>query len=369
MRHASSQQKMLSWVLAGLLIATLVPWHLAYPASAFADAEEAYAEASAAQQRLEDAGAAYDEAVARVEQLDTQIAANEFRIAELEKAIPLQQQKTDVAYKALYKLQQEGGTLVDFIMSVRDFSGFLKTVEYIIYLQESNLRQIQTLADMKTEVDSSAAELAANRAQAEEERQAAEAALAEAQAAREAAQAAAEAARQAEAEAAAAAAAVAAEEEKRREEAGATNEPPSEGNPTSGEVSASPGNDGADWSSDKDSFVASWASRLDSYLSGSPLHGYGSTFAAAAWDYGIDPRFSAAISCVESSKGRYCFRSHNAWGWGSISWDSWEEAINAHARGLSRGYGYTVTVAGAQKYCPPNWEFWYSRVCAEMSKI
>lgn len=56
-------------------------------------------------------------------------------------------------------------------------------------------------------------------------------------------------------------------------------------------------------------------------------------------------------------------------GWGGISWDSWEEAIDAHVRGLARGYGYTVTVAGAQKYCPPNWEHWYNSVCEEMAKI
>ena len=37
----------------------------------------------------------------------------------------------------------------------------------------------------------------------------------------------------------------------------------------------------------------------------------------------VDPRFSPAISAVESSKGLYCFRSHNAWGWGSSSWNTW----------------------------------------------
>ncbi len=31
--------------------------------------------------------------------------------------------------------------------------------------------------------------------------------------------------------------------------------------------------------------------RIDSYLAGSPLSGQGATFAAAAWDYGVDPRF------------------------------------------------------------------------------
>ena len=188
---------------------------------------------------------------------------------------------------------------------------------------------------------------------------------------REQAQAAAEAARKAEEEAAAAAAAAAEEEAAKRaeEEAAGGESTPSEGDLTNGDVSSNPGSDNVDWSVDKSEFVNEWAGRIDAYLAGSPLSGQGATFAAAAWDYGVDPRFSPAISCVESSKGLYCFRSHNAWGWGSSSWDSWEEAINAHVRGLSRGYGYTVTVEGAKKYCPPNWEFWYSRVCAEMAKI
>ena len=181
-----------------------------------------------------------------------------------------------------------------------------------------------------------------------------------------------EAARKAEEEAAAAAAAAAEEEAAKKaaeEEAAGGESTPSEGDLTNGDVSSNPGSDNVDWSVDKSDFVNQWAGRIDAYLSGSPLSGQGATFAAAAWDYGIAPRFSPAISCVESSKGLYCFRSHNAWGWGSSSWDSWEEAINAHVRGLSRGYGYTVTVEGAKKYCPPNWEFWYSRVCAEMAKI
>ena len=127
--------------------------------------------------------------------------------------------------------------------------------------------------------------------------------------------------------------------------------------------------DGANWAVTEDEFVAAWAPRIDAYLSGWPLAGQGATFAKAAWDYGIDPRFSPAISCVESSKGSACFLPHNAWGWGSISWDSWEEAIDAHVRGLARGYGYTVSEAAAKKYCPPNWEHWYNTVCAEIAKI
>ena len=112
-----------------------------------------------------------------------------------------------------------------------------------------------------------------------------------------------------------------------------------------------------------------WGARIDAYLAGSPLGGYGATFAAAAWDYGVDPSWSPAISNTESSKGLYCFYPHNAWGWGAISWGSWEEAIYAHVAGLARGYGYTITIEAAQKYCPPNWQHWYNVTLAQMNLI
>ena len=88
-----------------------------------------------------------------------------------------------------------------------------------------------------------------------------------------------------------------------------------------------------------------------------------------AWDYGVDPRWSPAISCIESSKGEACFLPCNAWGWGSESWGSWEEAIYDHVQGLARGYGYTVTPEAAEVYCPPNHERWYEVTVAEMAKI
>ena len=113
----------------------------------------------------------------------------------------------------------------------------------------------------------------------------------------------------------------------------------------------------------------SWAGRIDAYLEGSPLAGQGRTFAQAAWNYGVDPRWSPAIAYTESSLGAYCFMPHNAWGWGSSSWGSWEEAIDAHVRGLARGYGYTISEEAARKYCPPTWQSWYERTLAQMNMI
>jgi hypothetical protein len=128
--------------------------------------------------------------------------------------------------------------------------------------------------------------------------------------------------------------------------------------------------DGVDFTVGRDEFVQLWGARIDTYLAGSPLAGQGKTFAEAAFENGIDPRVSPAISNTESGKGAVCFRPHNAWGWmGSAGWDNWEEAIAAHVKGFADGYGYTVTEAGAKKYCPPTWESWYSKTTAQMALI
>lgn len=128
-------------------------------------------------------------------------------------------------------------------------------------------------------------------------------------------------------------------------------------------------NDGVDFTIGKDAFVETWGARIDKYLAGSPLYGQGKTFAEAAFENGIDPRVSPAISNTESSKGAICFLPHNAWGWGSSSWNSWEEAINGHVKGFADGYGYTVSLSLAKKYCPPNWQHWYSSTTSQMSRI
>ncbi len=124
-----------------------------------------------------------------------------------------------------------------------------------------------------------------------------------------------------------------------------------------------------DWSVGKEAFVAEWSGRIDGYLSGSPLEGYGQIFAEAAWDNGVDPRWSPAISNTESSKGEVCFRPCNAWGWGNTGWGDWETAIRAHVAGLAAGYGYSITVEAAQIYCPPNWQEWYNKTLTQMSYI
>lgn len=124
-----------------------------------------------------------------------------------------------------------------------------------------------------------------------------------------------------------------------------------------------------DWSCGKTAFIDEWTLRINNYLSGSPLAGMGSVFAAAAWENGVDPRWSPAISNTESTKGSHCFLPHNAWGWGSTGWNSWEDAIWAHVAGLAKGYGYTISYSNAMKYCPPNYDNWFHNTLAEMARI
>lgn len=125
-----------------------------------------------------------------------------------------------------------------------------------------------------------------------------------------------------------------------------------------------------DWTVGKEAFISEWTARIDAYLAGSALSGYGSVFATAAWEYGVDPRFSPAISNTESTKGAACFRPFNAWGWmGDAVWSSWEEAIYAHVAGLASGYGYTISEWAAAKYCPPTWQDWYAKTLHQMTLI
>lgn len=124
-----------------------------------------------------------------------------------------------------------------------------------------------------------------------------------------------------------------------------------------------------DFSVGRDAFVEEWAARIDDYLLGSPLAGHGKTFAEAAWEAGIDPRWSPAISNTESSKGRACFQYHNAWGWDQSSWPDWDTAIQAHVTGLAKGYGFTISPFYAYRYCPPNHENWYRDTLNQMLLI
>ncbi len=337
---------------AGMLALTLLL--CAVPARAFAETEDISAEANGLQAAVESTAAKYDEATERVAEIKQQIEDNQVQIQELDEQIPVYREACNDSMVGVYKLQRGGMGVLAVILGSQDFSSFLTTYDQFNRIFDTANERLRTLARSVQERKDAQAALEEAQADAEDVQADAERAMLLAVAQREAAQKAAE--EQAQLEAREREAAEQAAQEKGEE----APEAPSASAPSVGD---------ADWSGSKASFVSSWAGRLDGYLAGSPLSGQGKTFAAAAWDAGIDPRFSAAISEVESSRGAACFRPYNAWGWGSVSWGSWEEAIPAHAMGLARGYGYTVSEAAAQKYCPGNWQHWYDRVAQEMAKI
>lgn len=304
------------------------------------------------QKKIEQTAQEYNEALDALEELEQQIEENDIKISILEGELPIQEGKSNDAIKAMYMMQQDGHSLLDMVLSAESLDSFLTNIEYINRIQKSNFEEVSRLNELKEELEETKTTLDEQRIQAEEEAERAEEAL--------------EAAKKARAEAVERARRLAEEEAKARLEAEAKAKAEAA---EAEKEKAKTENGDIDWAADKQIFVAEWAPRIDAYLSGSPLAGQGKTFAVAAWNHGVDPRWSPAISCTESSKGRHCFRSHNAWGWGHEGWSSWEEAIDAHVAGLSRGYGYTISVKSAKKYCPPNWEHWYNSTLSEMNKI
>ncbi|WP_246599505.1 coiled-coil domain-containing protein [Gordonibacter massiliensis (ex Traore et al. 2017)] len=350
------------------------------PEAAWAVTTEIDAPPDSTQAAIEESARAFDEASTKAAQLEQQIAENSAKITDLEAVLPVQQDRGAQAMRHMYQIQQDSGQLIELVLSAKSFDEFLTSLEYLDSIQRWNQTQINQLKTTQDELAATQEALENAKLAVDEEKDRAQRALVEAQTIREEAQrraqeeakAQAEAAQRAQEEAEAKAkaeAAAAAEAEKKEQDATPeAPEQPSGGASSEGSVD-SPTPDDADWSSDKASFVSAWSTRIDAYLAGSPLSGQGRTFAEAAWTYGVDPRWSPAISNTESSKGAQCFLSHNAWGWGDVSWDSWEEAINAHVRGLARGYGYTISVDAAKKYCPPNWQHWYNATLAQMNLI
>lgn len=335
-------------------------------------------EASDLQARVEETSETYNAALDHVSEVQEQIEENQARIAELEAEMPQLKEVAATSIATSYKLSQSGGGLIGLLLSSEDFNDLVSLLSYLDIIADKSNDAMDELVQAENELQNAQVALANEQAEAEQAAADAQAAMENAVSARQEAQerAAAElAAQQKEAEEALAAAQAAEEEGQSTftTESGntATVETPEDDASGSDSDSASTSTSDTDavtWT-ERDEFVQEWSGRIDAYLAGSPLAGHGTTFAEAAYDYGVDPRFSPAISNVESSKGLYCFKPHNAWGWGSSSWPDWDTAIRAHVAGLASGYGYTVSVSAAKKYCPPNWQFWYSAVLSNMNSI
>ena len=237
----------------------------------------------------------------------------------------------------MYKENGDLQFLWELILDSKSMSDALYRLGQYEKFMEYQTTQVANARNARTELDGQRAKLDADMAAAQVAVEEAGNALDEAKAARQAAQ------EEAEARAAAQAAQAAA----------------AEASALAAEI---------DWNMSKADFVKHWGARLDAYLAGSPLEGYGETFADAAWKAGCDPRWSACISTIESGKGAVCFASHNAWGYMGHSWDNWEDAIYDHAEYLAGPlYGGYLTPAGADTYCPGG--TWYGKVYAEMKKV
>ena len=356
-------------VVAFLLAAVMSVGAIAFAnTTAYADEEMAALNA-----KVEETAQQYNAAVAAAEDINARILENQARINELQVQIEGQKEVSSDAVKSLYIYQRSSASIVNLVFSSDDVADLFGTLDYLNRYEQKNLEIIQTRIDLKNELTETQAQLEADKVAADEARAQAEQSLKDAQAAREEAmqralaeaQAQLEAERQArEAREAAAAAAAA---NPAPADAGQAEQPaPAEEAPAVEETVSA---DDVSWEMPREDFINGWAVRIDNYLAGSPLEGYGRNFAEAAWNYGVDPRWSPAISNTESSKGAICFLPFNAWGWGSSSWSNWPEAIDAHVAGLSRGYGFTITLDAAMKYCPPTYQDWYNATLEQMQMI
>ena len=362
-----ARKKMQTWGAAIVTLALALS-----PAPVLAsDIDELEGQANTLLARIEETTATYQQAAAEVADLEARIDENEAKIAELGEALPAQRARTAAAIKTLYIFQQSNDSLLNLLLSAEDFEDFIQTLHYLDAIHAHNTREIANLSRMNEEYVQAQQVLVTQRDAAKQRQDDALVALNEARAAR--------------AELQQRAIQVAITETEVREEAievaraaiesAVAEEEPATFETASGnvvEIQVPP-----EPSVTTEPLVTNttqpetegWAERIDAYLEGSPLEGYGQVFADAAATYGVDPRLSPAISTIESSKGEYTFKDHNAWGWGSESWDSWEDAIYDQVQGLAEVYDGTLTYEGAEMYCPPSADEWYSSVASEMDSI
>ena len=325
------------------------------PVASYADEEMDALEA-----KIKSSAETYNSAVARQEELESSIADLDSRIFEIETILPAQQKRSDESIRALYKYEYDSSSMLMMLLDSSSVTDMLAVLDSYTWVIDYNNQQIKATVQMQQELKASREQLEEDKAEADEAAATAYSSLQEAQTARE--QAAARAAAVQAAEQAAAQAQIASSGGAPEEVAAAAATEEATGETVSTE--------NVGWDSDKAAFVNEWAPRIDSYLSGSPLSGTGQYFAAAAWDNGVDPRWAPAISYVESSMGAVCFRSYNAWGYGSKNFSSWEDGIYTVVGALGGSlYGGYLTREAAATYCPPNSENWYNTCAEQMAMI
>lgn len=332
----------------------------------------------AAQQEVERTATEYDQAISRIGDLNQQIADNEARIAEIEETLPTQQERSSAAAVKLYKTQASTPGLLEMVLSSENIVDFFTSLEYVSHIYSSNQAEIKRLSELKDELDQTKRGLSQAKKDARR-RGSQRRAGAFRRPSRRARRPSAKRRRKRPARPKRPQRLLKPRHQRpkplRRRTSRSRPIPPAlrlpaeaAGGSSAGTVEA-PSDDGADWASERDVFVAQWTGRIDAYLAGSPMAGTGKVFAEAAWDYGVDPRWSPAISNTESSKGVLLPGSCNAWGWGGAAGEAGKRPSATTWPGLARGYGYTISVDAAKRYCPPNWEHWYNATLAQMNMI
>lgn len=340
-------------------LALLLALTIALAGGGFVQTSLADEEASELEAQVKSSADAYNDAISRQEELSAEIAKLDARIAELEAKLPAQRERSDESIRALYKYEYDSSSILMMLLESASVTDMLAIVDSYNWIIEYNTTEIQNAVQMESELKNAKQKLESDKAGAD---QAAQDALASLQQAREAR----------ERVAARAAAAQAAEQQASQyvlnSSSASAEDKQAASAASSAASSASASHVG--WSADKSDFVSQWAPRIDAYLAGSPTAGTGEYYAAAAWDNGVDPRWAPAISYVESSKGAACFRSHNAWGYGSYSFGSWEEGINRIVGALGGSlYGGYLTREAAATYCPSSADHWYNSCAAQMALI
>ena len=352
--------------------------------------------------KIEKLEAAYKKAVAAFEEANAKVEEIQQRIDEVEAEIPTQQARSDIGMKQRYIMQSNPLMIVDVIVGSQSLGDVLRYGEYLEHITKSGLQELARLNALKAELQEARDEQDRLNAEVNKQYELTDKLLSEEHAERVKKQE--EGIAEAIEEAVGAAGSNSDEDSDEREGAKEGSSSASSSNSSSSSSSSSSNDDegtsigegqevlidvtpdsetealsdGVDWTVTQEEFMEEWTKRIDDYLEGSALEGQGANFAAAAWKHCIDPRWSPAISCIESGKGEICIRPHNAWGWGAadvdpyglaLEWSSWEQAIDAHVKGLADGYGYTISMSKAYKYCPVNWKYWYNWTLDEMSQI
>lgn len=337
-------QKLLSCALCAVLCAASLPLYIG---SALADEADT---------KVAQSAKAYNEAVSNQEKIANDISDLNSQIKELEDELPQQQSVCDESLCAMYKNSSDKMSMISALLNAKSITDVLALVDAYNWIYEYNEAEVRKTVELKEKLEKSKSNLQKRKKEADEAAATAASNLEAAKQARKEAQEAAAAAQKKEEEAAAAA-------------AKQSNSKSSSSKKTKKAKKAASASN-VNWDSDKQEFVDKWAPRINAYLAGTATAGTGVYYAQYAWDYGVDPRWAPAISFVESSKGEVCFRSYNAWGYGSSGFSSWQEGIEKICSALGGSmYGGYLTEAAAKTYCPPTWKSWYNKCANEMAKI